>query len=369
MYFLTAMVADHTKNSPSVTSADIAQSTREALVPRAQSIVDATTSSKRGWLKHDKETTRKRCRPIVRLAARPKPEARPQSGGKAEPAAKRRPGALRSALLATAATADNKLPKEVPLMHAQRNFSRRVVKFAPEGNLQGFQILYIQVLINMEPCTLLGEFLLGEREEYAFSGPQVRACREQQPGALSSKWVLQPLLTTGLEKEAAFQSGIQMASASWLLFDEVAFTENMVSSATWLVEEKCGSPPTLPCRHQRRSGHRHHVFDQVAGQHAANDSITCHSVVSTIEATGVLEEFQEVKPLMTREELLSSNHIRNLMKPFGRPRWTARRCSVPELPGKASEGVVHADATEAGRQCDPPRVGPTPAFGKQASGN
>ena len=66
----------------------------------------------------------------------------------------------------------------------------------------------------MEPCTLLGEFLLGEREEYAFSGPQVRACREQQPGALSSKWVLQPLLTTGLGKEAAFQTGIQMASAS-----------------------------------------------------------------------------------------------------------------------------------------------------------
>ena len=85
-------------------------------------------------------------------------------------------------------------------MHAQRNFSRRVVKFAPEGNLQGFQILYIQVLINMEPCTLLGEFLLGEREEYAFSGPQVRACREQQPGALSSKWVLQPLLTQALER-------------------------------------------------------------------------------------------------------------------------------------------------------------------------
>ena len=88
VYFLTAMVADHTKKSPSVTSADIAQSTREALVPRAQSIVDATTTSKRGWLKHDKETTRKRCRPIVRLAARPKPEARPQSGVKAEPAAR-----------------------------------------------------------------------------------------------------------------------------------------------------------------------------------------------------------------------------------------------------------------------------------------
>ena len=90
----------------------------------------------------------------------------------------------------------------------------------------------------MEPCTLWGKFLLGEREEYAFSGPQVRACREQQPGALSSKWALQPLLTTGLEEEAAFQSGIQMASASWLPFEEVAFTEDMMFSATWSAQNR-----------------------------------------------------------------------------------------------------------------------------------
>ena len=77
----------------------------------------------------------------------------------------------------------------------------------------------------MEPCTLWGKFLLREREGYAFSGPQVRACREQQPGALNSKRALQPLLTTGLEEEAAFQSGIQRASASWLPFEEVAFTK------------------------------------------------------------------------------------------------------------------------------------------------
>ena len=98
-------------------------------------------------------------------------------------------------------------------MHTQGSFNRFVIKVAPEGSLQGFQTPYIQDLINMEPCTLWGKFLLGEREDYAFSGPQVRACREQQPGALSSKWALQPLLTTGLGEEAAFQFGIQMASA------------------------------------------------------------------------------------------------------------------------------------------------------------
>ena len=70
----------------------------------------------------------------------------------------------------------------------------------------------------------VGKFLLEEREEDAFSGPQVRACMGQQPGALNSKRAMQPLLETGLGKEAAFQYGIRMASSSWLPFDEVAFT-------------------------------------------------------------------------------------------------------------------------------------------------
>ena len=42
-----------------------------------------------------------------------------------------------------------------------------------------------------------------------------------------------------------------------------------------------------------------------------------HNLVSTI--AGVLEKLQEEKPLMTREELLGSNHRQNLIKDFGRP--------------------------------------------------
>ena len=37
-------------------------------------------------------------------------------------------------------------------------------------------------------------------------------------------------------------------------------------------------------------------------------------------------------------------------------------------PEKAREGVVHADTTEARRQCHPIWLVPTPALGKQASG-
>ena len=109
-------------------------------------------------------------------------------------------------------------------MHTQENSSRVVTKVAPEGSLQGSQIPYIEDLISMEPCTLWGKFLVEEREEWAFSEPQVRACMGQQPGALNSERALQPLPTTGLEEEAAFQSDIQMASASWLLSDGAALT-------------------------------------------------------------------------------------------------------------------------------------------------
>ena len=209
------------------------------------------------------------------------------------------------------------------------------------------------------------------------------------------------ILKTGLEEEAAFQSGIQMASASWLPFDEVAFTEDMMFSAAWSVQDRTPlkgqrrtftqilqemykrSQPLLEQLKMSAVSHQHYPVDisvalviNIMYSIVRQDNmlptrlLQGHNWVSTIEATGVLEKFQEKKPLMTRGELLSSNHRQNLIEDFGRPRWTARRFSVPELPGKASEGVVHADATEAGRRCDVPRwLVPTPAFGKQASGN
>ena len=68
----------------------------------------------------------------------------------------------------------------------------------------------------------------------------------QQPGALNSKRAMQPLLETGLGKEAAFQCGIRMANSSWLPFDEVAFTEDMLFSAAWTVQHRAS------LREQRR---------------------------------------------------------------------------------------------------------------------
>ena len=195
------------------------------------------------------------------------------------------------------------LPREEPFMHTQRDFNPFVIKVAPESSLQGFQIPYIEGLIDMEPGTLWGKFLLRRREEYAFSGPQVRACMRQQPGALSSKRAIQPLLATGLGKEAVFQCGVRMDNSSWPPFDKVAFTEDTLFSAAWSaqnrasprgqrrvftqdpagddqqvaaaaepIEDECSSPPAQPWRHQRCSGHHHHGPDQVAGQHAANET-------------------------------------------------------------------------------------------------
>ena len=85
-------------------------------------------------------------------------------------------------------------------MHTQKNLNRCVFKVAPKGNLQGFQSSYIEDLINLEPCTLWGESLLEVREEYAFSGPQVRACMGHQSSTMSSKGALHPLPTQALKR-------------------------------------------------------------------------------------------------------------------------------------------------------------------------
>ena len=123
-------------------------------------------------------------------------------------------------------------------MHTQEDFNRLVIKVAPEGSLQGFHIPYIEDPIDMEPCTLWTKFLLEEREEAALSGPQIRACRGQQPGALNTKRAMQPLLGTSLGNEAALQCGTRMANASWLSFDEVAFTEDVLFSAICSVQHR-----------------------------------------------------------------------------------------------------------------------------------
>ena len=49
---------------------------------------------------------------------------------------------------------------------------------------------------------------------------------------------MQPQLETALGNKAAFQCGIRIANASWLHFDEVAFTEDMLLSAAWSVQHR-----------------------------------------------------------------------------------------------------------------------------------
>ena len=93
-------------------------------------------------------------------------------------------------------------------MHTQEEFSRFALKMSSEDSLQSLQIHYIKDL-------------------------------------------MQPLSATGIVKEAAFQSGIRLASVSRLPSEEVAFTEDMLLSASWSVQSKT----TL--RRQRR------VFTQI----------------------------------------------------------------------------------------------------------
>ena len=231
-------------------------------------------------------------------------------------------------------------------MHTQEEFNRFALKMSSEDSLQGFQIPYIEDLINIDPGTLWGKFLLKEREEYAFSGPQVRACMGQQPGALSSKRDMQPLLATGLVKEAAFQCGIRLASASWLPSDEVAFTEDMLFSAAWSVQNRTTrrrqrrvftqilklSSRLQPLQKRLKMSavpHQHNFIDTnvalvIISMYLIKWPVNMlptrlpqgRNLASTIAATGVCEEFQEETPPMTKEELLSNNHRQGLIESF-----------------------------------------------------
>ena len=358
VHSLAAMIAHYFKRGPIVTSASIAQIPREALAPCARAVADTAARSRCGWLQHVKETARKWSGPAVKLAARPKLEARPQPEAKEKPAANRRPRALKSELMAAVATTAASLPRKAPLMHTQEEINRFALRMSSVDSLQSFQIPYIEDLINIEPCTLWGKFLLKEREEYAFSGPQVRACMGQQPGALSSKRDMQPLLATGLVKEAAFQCGIRLASASRLPSDEVAFTEDMLFSAAWSVQNKT----TL--RRQRRvftqilqelcSGmqppQEELKMEAVPHQHNFTDTNAALAIISmcliewpanilpTRIPQGVFEEFQEEIPLATREELRSNNHSQGLTEDFDRPAWTSTLASWSRLPGEDARG-------------------------------
>ena len=135
---------------------------------------------------------------------------------------------------------------------------------------------------------------------------------------------MQPLLGTSLSNEAAFQCGIRMASASWLPFDEVAFTEDMLFSAAWSVQHKQSLREQMrefdsvlakmtrilqPLqRHLRRCAvpHQHKLVDiNVAlaivtvclimwqANMLPTRFLQGHNLASTITATGIFGEVQE----------------------------------------------------------------------------
>ena len=104
--------------------------------------------------------------------------------------------------------------------------------------LASFRIPYIEDLINMEPCTLWGKFLLREREEHASSGPQAKARMWQQPGTLNSESTMQPLLMTSLSGRSSNPMWHPMVNSSWLPCGEVTFTEDMVLSAAWTQQNR-----------------------------------------------------------------------------------------------------------------------------------
>ncbi len=153
VHSLAAIVTDYTEENLVATSADVAQVPRETLAPRAQEVVNATTESKeRGWPQHVRVAARKWSRPSVKLAARPKTAPKSHPKAKPKPAVRRQPGALRTALVATAATTAATLHEDVPLMRTQEDFNRFGIKVAPGGSLRGSTFHAARTLSTWSPA-------------------------------------------------------------------------------------------------------------------------------------------------------------------------------------------------------------------------
>ena len=217
-------------------------------------------------------------------------------------------------------------------MHTQEDFNRFVIKVAPDSSMQSCQTQHIKELISMEPRTWWRKFLGKKGKEFAFSGPQAWACAKQPLGAASRKRAMQPLLATCLGKETAFQGGIPMDNSAWLPFDKVAFTDDMMFSAAWSVQNRTSrreqrrvciqiwqetTSRWQPPQDQLKMStvpHRHNLVDinvalviTIMHLFMKQDNmlparlLQSHNWAYTSAASGVSGKFQEEKPPMTRE--------------------------------------------------------------------
>ena len=190
--------------------------------------------------------------------------------------------------------------------------------------------------------------------------------------------------------------------SSWLPFDEVAFTEDMLFSAAWAVQHRgslreqrqhFGSilaemtrrlQPLQSQLKQSAVPHQHKLLDinvsmvitimyliKWQDNMLPTRLLQGHNLVSTIAATGVFEACQEEEPPMTREELLSEGHRQSLIEDFRQAKmdkhadFLFQSCLEEEAKGWATPMLQQQeiDAMFPDGWC------PTPAFSiEQASG-
>ena len=90
---------------------------------------------------------------------------------------------------------------------------------------------------------------------------------------------MDPLRRGGLHRRHDVFSGLVGAEANPTqeaeagLYTDPARNIQEIAAFDGTSEDECGPPPALPWRHQRCSGHQHHVLDQVAGQHTVNETV------------------------------------------------------------------------------------------------
>jgi hypothetical protein len=165
-----------------------------------------------------------------------------------------------------------------------------------------------------------------------------------------------------------------MAKDAWLPFDEVAFSEDMLFTASWTVQHRLRARQMRQTfegvlgelarrlepmqKHLRATAtpHQHKLLDINVAMVIAimymigwQDSmlptrlLQGHNLVDTIAPTGVFAECVEEQPEMTREQLISASHRAVVIDAFRHTRLDAHAdFFVQQLRGGTQQGVGHA---------------------------
>ena len=238
------------------------------------------------------------------------------------------------------------MPVNVSVIHSQEAFNQYVYKVIPGECTPGLRVPFVEDLLNSNPCRMWAEFQQ-DNSTTTFSASHVTASLGIQPGILSSKRALAPLLQVGLGKNQAFTWAREHCAKAHLPFDDTPCTQDMLFAAEWTARTRgkardmrsvfAGVLSELARRleplhshlKQCAVAHRGKLLDIHVGfvlcimfliqwPHHELPSLLLkgHRIVGPLEATGVFQSCDACPPRLTVDELTGVDHRTSVIHDF-----------------------------------------------------